>query len=1086
MKQKAIIVLGLLALAVSAFALAPLGGKFNQKESLIRDTGTWIDVNNILMFVTNIGSFGYDQGGLLNKNDGLYFPFTSVQDILDDINTSSVIFASGIWVGAINNATGDTLVTVSEYSDDYFPGPIVGGTWVPSADILPEYRVYKLYKDSLASNPNQDYIDWPVADGAPVDSAGNPAMVGDQMLWSVYNDINPIFHTNDASSAAGMGLEFKQTAFAFDRDDALGNIVFMKFQIYNKGGLDLTDVLVTIWSDPDLGNAGDDFVGSDTILSLGYCYNALNNDQNFGNTPPAVGYDFFQGPLLFTGNNADTALMWDFTEFVGFQNMGMTSMMMYRNGQDPQTFVWTYQYMNGLEAFNSGAPLANGSKFYAPGDPVTGTGDLDVDASDRRFMLTTGPFDFPAGDSTEILMAVVVGRGGDRLSSISVMKFNDKFAQQAYDNEFNLLQPPVPPIVTAHELDGQVALEWTDTSEVDPGDYPFQGYTISQGESQSGPWTKIANFDIIDGAAIIFDEVLDPLTGVIETRAVRFGSDNGIKRFHATINDIINGTPINNHTEYFFRVEAYSFNSDPLASPKTLSSSMILKVTPQGPVAGIEFDFTFGDTLAVSHIAGPSGGTVTAIVIGPDSLTGDTYRVIFFDTTLVDTTIVDTSMVNPPETTITFTDAVYWNLENATQNTTVLEKQFNQSGDDTYTITDGFQVKVAGPAPGFLSFEVVANGSGPVVPPGAGALNFQGFPTPNDENPGDGADTQAGAWAIHTGDTQPNGTRGSYQAFLSRVFRLSNNDGANLGAFDLEWRFTGSNSNPGVDGGYAWDPFDQSVAIWVPFELWRIGIGTPNDPSDDVRMAPWMIDNTRSGAFELESWGDSASAPPGFVVGDPSTEHSGSGGSNDPFTDWVYWFLPVNDAPGEAGYQEFEDSILADPLNFSGAGTEYLARTVLVSWNGGTAPPFAQDLPEVGTVFRMVTAIPNGPVDIFTFTPPAPTALSASEDILANIKTVPNPYYLFSSYDNSTNSRILKFINLPVTCEISIYNLAGHFITTISKDDPTTNEATWNVENEFNVPVASGIYIYVVDAPGFGQKIGKMAIFTEIEILGQF
>ena len=35
-------------------------------------------------------------------------------------------------------------------------------------------------------------------------------------------------------------------------------------------------------------------------------------------------------------------------------------------------------------------------------------------------------------------------------------------------------------------------------------------------------------------------------------------------------------------------------------------------------------------------------------------------------------------------------------------------------------------------------------------------------------------------------------------------------------------------------------------------------------------------------------------------------------------------------------------------------------------------------------------------------------------------------------------------------------------------------------------PVASGIYIYVVEAPGFGQKIGKMAIFTETEILNQY
>jgi hypothetical protein len=34
--------------------------------------------------------------------------------------------------------------------------------------------------------------------------------------------------------------------------------------------------------------------------------------------------------------------------------------------------------------------------------------------------------------------------------------------------------------------------------------------------------------------------------------------------------------------------------------------------------------------------------------------------------------------------------------------------------------------------------------------------------------------------------------------------------------------------------------------------------------------------------------------------------------------------------------------------------------------------------------------------------------------------------------------------------------------------------------------VASGIYLWVVDAPGVGQKIGKMAIFTEVEVIDKY
>ena len=56
-------------------------------------------------------------------------------------------------------------------------------------------------------------------------------------------------------------------------------------------------MILAQWSDPDLGNANDDYVGCDTTLSLGFVYNGDNNDESgYGAAPPAMGYDFFQGP----------------------------------------------------------------------------------------------------------------------------------------------------------------------------------------------------------------------------------------------------------------------------------------------------------------------------------------------------------------------------------------------------------------------------------------------------------------------------------------------------------------------------------------------------------------------------------------------------------------------------------------------------------------------------------------------------------------------------------------------------------------------------------------------------------------------
>jgi hypothetical protein len=44
----------------------------------------------------------------------------------------------------------------------------------------------------------------------------------------------------------------------------------------------------------------DDYVGCDVGLGLGYCYNGDPDDDGggaYGLNPPAVGIDFFQGPI---------------------------------------------------------------------------------------------------------------------------------------------------------------------------------------------------------------------------------------------------------------------------------------------------------------------------------------------------------------------------------------------------------------------------------------------------------------------------------------------------------------------------------------------------------------------------------------------------------------------------------------------------------------------------------------------------------------------------------------------------------------------------------------------------------------------
>jgi hypothetical protein len=73
--------------------------------------------------------------------------------------------------------------------------------------------------------------------------------------------------------------------------------------------------------------------------------------------------------------------------------------------------------------------------------------------------------------------------------------------------------------------------------------------------------------------------------------------------------------------------------------------------------------------------------------------------------------------------------------------------------------------------------------------------------------------------------------------------------------------------------------------------------------------------------------------------------------------------------------------------------------------------------------------------------------------------------------------RRIDFINLPSECTIRIYTITGALIKTLSKDSaPTDGSISWNLISEDGMDIAYGLYIYHVDAPELGEKIGKFAV----------
>jgi hypothetical protein len=170
-------------------------------------------------------------------------------------------------------------------------------------------------------------------------------------------------------------------------------------------------------------------VGCDSTRSLGYCYNATNNDLLYGSTPPAVGFDLLQGPFSAAASG----------------RLHLTAFTAYINGTDPQDSLKAFDSMQGNDF--SGNPIldpsANPTHFMYAGDPVLGTGWNDPIGSDKRMLLSSGPITMAPNDVQEVVLAVLLARGTDRLNSVSLLKSYDQIVQTAFDtNTLDLLDVP--------------------------------------------------------------------------------------------------------------------------------------------------------------------------------------------------------------------------------------------------------------------------------------------------------------------------------------------------------------------------------------------------------------------------------------------------------------------------------------------------------------------------------------------------------------------------------------------------------------------------------------------------------------------
>jgi len=151
---------------------------------------------------------------------------------------------------------------------------------------------------------------------------------------------------------------------------------------------------------------------------------------------------------------------------------------------------------------------------------------------------------------------------------------------------------------------------------------------------------------------------------------------------------------------------------------------------------------------------------------------------------------------------------------------------------------------------------------------------------------------------------------------------------------------------------------------------------------------------------------------------------------------------------------------------------------VLYSWPASGD----QVLPSEGNVFKVNSTKPFVPGDSYTFTTTAATfEAGAATSALDRIYVVPNPYVAYSDFEQPGSDptlrgdRRLQFRNLPPTCTVRIFTMTGELVDTIYKDD-TNSYVNWGILSYEGQRLAYGVYIYHVDVPGVGEKIGRFAL----------
>ncbi len=80
-----------------------------------------------------------------------------------------------------------------------------------------------------------------------------------------------------------------------------------------------------------------------------------------------------------------------------------------------------------------------------------------------------------------------------------------------------------------------------------------------------------------------------------------------------------------------------------------------------------------------------------------------------------------------------------------------------------------------------------------------------------------------------------------------------------------------------------------------------------------------------------------------------------------------------------------------------------------------------------------------------------------------------------SAYETGNLNRVARFTNLPETVSIRVPTVSGTLVKTITRDD-SNRLLDWDLTTDYDLPIASGIYLIHVAVPGVGERVLKFGV----------